>query len=103
MSEYSPFGTPHSSPGGGGAPSHAQWLRRQFSGQARGESFDSSSEVWPDLLVDRRTMGERRVWKNRDPVALERNNLVSIRQDFIVVKKHHEEVSFCIYIDFKKL
>jgi len=84
MSEYSPFGTPHSSPGGGGAPSHAQWLRRQFSGQARGESFDSSCDAWPDLLVDRRTMGERRVWKNRDPVALERNNLVTISQ--LVIK-----------------
>ena len=78
MGEYSPFGTPHSSPGGGGAPSHAQWLRRQLSGP-RGESFDSTGESWPDLLVDRRSMVERRMWTNRDPVALERNNLVSIR------------------------
>jgi hypothetical protein len=78
MGEYSPFGTPHSSPGGGGAPSHAQWLRRTLSGHG-GESFDSSAEAWPDLLVDRRSMVERRLWTNRDPVALERNNLVSIR------------------------
>lgn len=83
MGEYSPFGTPHSSPGRGGAPSHAQWLRRTFSGHG-GESFDSSAEAWPDLLVDRRSMGERRLWTNRDPVALERNNLVSISQ--LVIK-----------------
>jgi len=83
MSEYSPFGTPHSSPGGGGAPSHAQWLRRQLSSHGS-ESFDSSAEAWPDLLVDRRSMVERRVWKDRDPVVLERNNLVRISQ--LVIK-----------------
>ena len=83
MSEYSPFGTPHSSPGGGGgAPSHAQWLRRQLSSHS--DSIDSQTEAWPDLLVDRRSMVERRVWKDRDPLVLERNNLVGISQ--LVIK-----------------
>lgn len=41
-------------------------------------------EAWPDLLVDRRSMVERRVWKDRDPIVIERNNLVSISQ--LVIK-----------------
>ena len=74
MSEYSPFGTPNASPVRG--PTHAQWLRRQLSGHG---SESTESDAWPDLLVDRRSIVERRIWKVRDPVALERNNLVKIR------------------------
>jgi hypothetical protein len=40
---------------------------------------DSPEEPWPDLLVDRRPIQEKRVWRSRDPVELERNNLVAIR------------------------
>jgi len=79
MSEYSPFGTPNASPVRG--PTHAQWLRRQLSGHG---SESTESDAWPDLLVDRRSIVERRIWKVRDPVALERNNLVKISQ--LVIK-----------------
>ena len=40
--------------------------------------------MWPDLLVDRRTVAERRVASSAarldmDTIAIERNNIVSIR------------------------
>jgi hypothetical protein len=40
---------------------------------------ESPEEPWPDLLVDRRPLQQKRVWKSRDPVEVERNNLVAIR------------------------
>lgn len=86
MSEYSPFGTPHSSPGHGGElqrSTSAQWLRRQFSSHNL-EGFENSGEAWPDLLIDRRSITERKLWKIRDPISLERTNLVSISQ--LVIK-----------------
>ncbi len=42
---------------------------------------ESPEEPWPDLLVDRRPLQQKRVWKSRDPVEVERNNLVAIRCD----------------------
>ena len=40
-------------------------------------------QVWPDLLVDRRTVAERRITPNLDTLAIERNNIVSIRLIFV--------------------
>jgi hypothetical protein len=40
---------------------------------------ESPEEPWPDLLVDRRPLQQKRVWKSRNPVEMERNNLVAIR------------------------
>ena len=63
--------------------SHAQWLRKQFSGQSSsGESQGPGPDhPWPDLLVDRRTLAERRqTHLCHDTLAVERNNIVSIRQ-----------------------
>jgi hypothetical protein len=40
---------------------------------------ESPEEPWPDLLVDRRPLQQKRVWKSRDPVEVERSNLVAIR------------------------
>ena len=66
-----------------GGISHAQWLRRQFSGTPSSGSGEMGAagggEVWPDLLVDRRTVAERRITPNLDTLAIERNNIVSIR------------------------
>jgi len=90
MSSYTSLGggsgegegsSPNSTPS---TPSHAQWLRRQFSAEG-GSSIDS----WPDLLVDKRTMQEKRLVTSRpglvrDPSAIERNNLVRISQ--LIVK-----------------
>ncbi len=66
-----------------GSISHAQWLRKQFSGTPSSGSGESGSqgggEVWPDLLVDRRTVAEKRIIYSLDTLAIERNNIVSIR------------------------
>ena len=85
MTSYTSQGGEGSSPGSStpSTPSHAQWLRRQFSGGgpsscaslyypglchtcdtggegvARRDS-ESLEAPWPDLLVDRRTLQERR-------------------------------------------
>ena len=88
MSEYESLG-------GGGSPSSSQpptpshtaaWLRRQFSGGGDVNSNKEStggereeSQQWPDLLVDRRPMQERRSQAGKDCIsAVERNNLVAV-------------------------
>lgn len=40
--------------------------------------------MWPDLLVDRRTVAEKRIIYSLDTLAIERNNIVSISQ--LVIK-----------------
>ena len=89
MSEYESLG-------GGGSPSSSQpatpshtaaWLRRQFSGSGSGGDLNSNKEQqggeredqWPDLLVDRRPMQERRSQAGgKECSAVERNNLVAV-------------------------
>ena len=88
MSEYESLG-------GGGSPSSSQpatpshttaWLRRQFSGGGSGGDLNSNKESggeredqWPDLLVDRRPMQERRSQAGgKECSAVERNNLVAV-------------------------
>ncbi|XP_023334538.1 RUN and FYVE domain-containing protein 2 isoform X2 [Eurytemora carolleeae] len=66
-------------PEAGSPKSRSTWLLKQFS------SADSYEETWPDLLVDRRPLPERRGWNKTDPVAaVERSNLVTISQ--LVIK-----------------
>lgn len=90
MTSYTSQGGEGSSPGSStpSTPSHAQWLRRQFSGGGEGVARRDSESLeapWPDLLVDRRTLQERRQGRvGSDPGALERSNLVAILQ--LVVK-----------------
>ena len=85
MSEYESLG------GGGGSPSSSQpstpshtaaWLRRQFSGGDVNSNKESSGEredQWPDLLVDRRPISERRGQVGgKECSAIERNNLVGV-------------------------
>ena len=59
--------------------SHAQWLRKTFSSDDG--AGGSSGDVWPDLLVDRRSVAERRSVQTLsfDTLTIERNNIVSIR------------------------
>ena len=88
MSEYESLG-------GGGSPSSSQpstpshtaaWLRRQFSsGGGGGADLNSNKESaeredhWPDLLVDRRPIQERRGQVGeKECSAVERNNLVAV-------------------------
>ena len=92
MSEYESLG-------GGGSPSSssqpptpshtAAWLRRQFSGGGGGDVNSNKEsgggetreecQQWPDLLVDRRPMQERRSQAGKDCIsAVERNNLVAV-------------------------
>ena len=76
MSKDSPTSSPTR------AISHAQWLRKQFSGAPSAGDSGAQGEVWPDLLVDRRTVAERRVAPPTlalDTLSIERNNIVSIR------------------------
>ena len=86
MSEYESLG-------GGGSPSSSQpstpshtaaWLRRQFS-SGGGADLNSNKESaeredhWPDLLVDRRPIQERRGQVGeKECSAVERNNLVAV-------------------------
>ena len=78
---------PLTSPSRGGI-SHAQWLRRQFSATPSSGSGESGhqgvGEAWPDLLVDRRSVAERRITPSPhlDTLSIERNNIVSIRLIF---------------------
>jgi len=85
MSNYSPFKEPSTgSQSNASSPSHAQWLRRQFSRD------DSEIEQWPDLLIDRRPLQERKQsglfgsTPGNRPGGIERTNLVCISQ--LVVK-----------------
>lgn len=59
--------------------STSSWLSRQFSSQ------ESPEEKWPDLLIDRRPLPDKRCWREQDPVAVERSNLVRLSQ--LVVKE----------------
>ena len=90
MSEYESLGG-EGSPSSSSqppTPSHtAAWLRRQFSGggdvnsnkESTGGETREESQQWPDLLVDRRPMQERRSQAGKDCIsAVERNNLVAV-------------------------
>ena len=89
---------PLTSPSRGGI-SHAQWLRRHFSGTPSAGSGESGQqgggEAWPDLLVDRRSVAERRITPcpNLDTLAIERNNIVSIRLIYLSMK-YYDSISY---------
>ena len=62
--------------------SHSAWLRRTFSGDS-GHGLGAEN-VWPDLLVDRRSLAERRQAPTQgwNTFAIERNNIVGLRYYF---------------------
>jgi len=64
--------------------SHSAWLRRTFSGDS-GHGLGAEN-VWPDLLVDRRSLAERKQAPTQgwDTFAIERNNIVGLSQ--LVIK-----------------
>jgi len=64
--------------------SHSAWLRRTFSGDS-GHGLGAEN-VWPDLLVDRRSLAERRQAPTQgwNTFAIERNNIVGLSQ--LVIK-----------------
>ena len=89
MSEYESLGGEGGSPSSSqpATPSHtAAWLRRQFSGGGSGGGDLNSNkesgereDQWPDLLVDRRPIQERRGQAGaKECSAVERNNLVAV-------------------------
>lgn len=89
MSEYESLGGGDGSPSPSqpATPSHtAAWLRRQFSGGGGGGGDLNSNkesgereDQWPDLLVDRRPIQERRGQiGGKECSAVERNNLVAV-------------------------